>query len=397
MLTQSGDTLGGREFNWGGNLTWAESSFVSIIKHAVTSPNEPIHGRGASANPKNRFRSIHTERDAEIDTNVPFDPDFDEPSPRTELFADHSKTIISENDSPDVPFHKSINPYRGCEHGCAYCYARPTHEFLGLSAGLDFETKIFVKYDAADLLRKEFTNPRWKPEPLGISGVTDPYQPVERKLQITRGCLFVCNEFKNPVHIVTKSDLVARDIDLLSEMAAARAVNVCISVTTLDGDLARRLEPRACVPSRRLAAIERLAKANIPTTVLVAPIIPGLNDHEIAQIVTSAASAGARHAGYVVLRLPYGLKELFTNWLSEQEPGQKDKILHRVAQLRGGKLNDSNFRTRMRGDGPLAEQIRAMFQLSCKRAGLSNDRQKLQIDSFHRPRPTDGQLSLFEY
>ncbi|MBI3818405.1 MAG: PA0069 family radical SAM protein [Planctomycetes bacterium] len=356
----------------------------------------PLHGRGSSENPRNRFRTIHAAADPSIDAKVPYDPEFDDPAPRTTLTADHSKTIVSENDSPDVPFAKSINPYRGCEHGCAYCYARPTHEYLGLSAGLDFETKLFVKYDAAALLREAFASPRWQPELLGVSGVTDAYQPVERKLQITRACLEVCNAFKNPVCIVTKSDLVVRDADLLAEMASVNAAGVCISVTTLDTDLARRLEPRACVPSRRVAAIARLAARGIPTGVLVAPVIPGLNDHEIPAILESAANAGAAFAGYVVLRLPHGLKDLFTDWLDAHAPDAKAKILHRVSEMRGGKLNDTKFGARMRGEGPIASNIADLFRVACARNGFAARAPKLSAAAFARPRATRGQLGLFD-
>lgn len=356
----------------------------------------PIHGRGTPANPKNRFRTLDTQRSPEFDEPVPFDPDFDEPSPRTQLFADASRSILSENDSPDVPFAKTINPYRGCEHGCSYCYARPTHEFLGLSAGLDFETKLFVKYDAPRLLSESFDSPRWKPELLGVSGVTDAYQPIERKLQITRRCIEVCAQYYNPICIITKSDLVLRDIDLLKTLAERECVSVAISVTTLDRDLSMKLEPRACVPSRRLAAIERLSAAGIPVCVLVAPVIPGLNEHEIPEIIQSAAAAGARNAGYVILRLPHGLKDLFAQWLADHAPLRRDKVLHQLASMRDGQLNQTAFGDRMRGTGALAQNVRALFELACRRAGVAPRHATVSTSHFRRPRPSTGQLTFFD-
>ncbi|MFN0206313.1 MAG: PA0069 family radical SAM protein [Planctomycetota bacterium] len=354
-----------------------------------------MRGRGAGTNPKNRFRTIHTERNPDLNAAEAYEPEFDESSPKTELIEDHSRSILSSNDSPDVPFSKSINPYRGCEHGCAYCYARPTHEYFGLSAGLDFETKIVVKYKAAELLREEFTKMRWTGEVLGISGVTDAYQPVERTLQITRKCLAVCAEFQNPVMIVTKSDLIVRDVDILQQLAAAGAVSVAISVTTLDLQLARKLEPRATSPRRRMEAIRALAKANIPVSVLVAPVIPGLNDHEIPEILKTAAEAGARFAGYVLLRLPHGVKDIFTEWLELHTPNSINRVLHRVAETRGGKLSDPRFGTRMRGEGVYAEHIRGLFTLARKRHGYSLDYPALSASTFRRPKPSGGQQLLF--
>jgi DNA repair photolyase len=265
-------------------------------------PGEPesVRGRGAADNPANRFVPIHYEPDPDA-------PDEGRAAPRTQLYRDATRSIIATNDSPDVGFGASINPYCGCEHGCAYCYARPTHEHLGLSAGLDFETKILVKEDAPALLRRELASPRWRPQVIGLSGVTDPYQPAERRLRLTRGCLEGLAEFRNPVVVVTKNHLVTRDADLLAELAAHRAAAVFLSVTTLDGDLARVMEPRASQPAGRLAAVAELARAGVPVGVLVAPVIPGLTDHELPAILAAAARAGARHAGYVLLRLPHGV------------------------------------------------------------------------------------------
>src|SRR5436190_17506599 len=297
-----------------------------------------LQGRGAAGNPANRFERLHYAREEWRDE--------DDPLPQTVLLKDATRSIINFNDSPDVGFDASINPYRGCEHGCVYCFARPNHEYLGLSAGLDFETKIFVKEDAPELLRKELSSPRWVPQTIAISGVTDAFQPIERRLQLTRRCLEVLAEFRNPVVIITKNELVTRDIDLLSELARHEAALVFISVTTLDGELARRLEPRASQPSRRLAAIESLARSGVPVGALVAPLIPGLTDHELPSILQAAARAGAVAAGYVPLRLPHAVASLFEEWLSIHQPLQKEKILGRIREIRGGRLNDPNFGSR---------------------------------------------------
>jgi DNA repair photolyase len=345
-----------------------------------------FRGRGATANPANRFELIHYERDPEAGP--------DDPAPATQFFKDSSRSIIARNDSPDVGFDASINPYRGCEHGCVYCYARPTHEYLGLSAGLDFETKIMVKEDAPELLRRELASPRWQPQTLALSGVTDPYQPIERRLQLTRRCLEVLAEFRNPVVIVTKNHLVTRDTDLLLELAKHRAVGVFISVTTLDADLARTLEPRATSPSGRLTAIEQLSRAGVPVGVMVAPVIPGLNDHEIPAVVKAVAAAGARFAGYTMLRLPYAVAVLFEEWLERHRPGSKERILGRIRDVRDGRLNDPRFGSRMRGEGVLAEQIRSLFHLSCRQAGINSSRLELSTASFRCPQGT--QHLLFE-
>lgn len=346
---------------------------------------EKVHGRGASSNPANRFEKTSYETS---EWDEPGDP-----SRHTVFLKDETRSIIAYNDSPDVGFDASINPYRGCEHGCIYCFARPNHEYLGFSAGLDFESKILVKEDAPQLLRKELMSPRWKPQVIAISGVTDSYQPVERRLQLTRRCLEVLVEFRNPVVIITKNELVTRDIDLLSQLARFDGVLVFVSVTSLDNELARELEPRASQPARRLAAIEALSAAGIPVGSLIAPVIPGLTDHEMPSIISAVAKAGAIAAGYVPLRLPYGVAPLFEEWLTLHRPLQKEKILNRVREIRGGKLNDPNFRTRMQGSGVYADQISELFEVCCRRARIQSKRPTLSAKHFRRPGP--AQLGLF--
>src|SRR4051812_38039320 len=322
-----------------------------------------IRGRGALSNPVNRFEEIVLE---------PFDDDSppeEKPAPRTRFYRDATQSIIAYNDSPDVGFNASVNPYRGCEHGCIYCYARPTHEYLGFSSGLEFETKIMVKEDAPELLRQELSSAKWKPQVLAFSGVTDCYQPVERKLKLTRRCLEVLAEFRNPVAVVTKNHLVTRDADVLGELARHGAAAVFISLTTLDSSLTPKLEPRASLPKHRLAAIETLSRAGVPVGVLLAPMIPGLTDHEIPNLVAAAASAGAQYAGYVVLRLPFAVKSLFEEWLTQHFPDRKDKVLNHIRALRDGRLNDPNFGTRMRGEGKIADQIEALFSIASRKAG----------------------------
>ncbi len=349
-----------------------------------------IRGRGVAENPPNRFERLTVELE-------PASADADDPAPgkQTHYFRDHTRIIIAHNQSPDVGFDYSLNPYRGCSHGCAYCYARPTHEWLGFSAGLDFETKILVKEDAPELLRAELSSPRWTATTIALSGVTDPYQPVERRLRLTRSCLKVLAEFRNPVAIVTKNHLVTRDLDLLAELARHGAAAVFLSITTLDQDLQRVMEPRTSPPARRLAAVEQLAGAGIPVGVMVAPVIPGLTDHEMPAILQAAADAGARAAAFVPLRLPLGVKELFAHWLETHFPERKAKVLGRVRGMRGGKLNDSRFRSRMRGEGAYADQIRALFHAACRKAGLNQRWEGLSTAAFRRPDPT-GQLGLFD-
>ncbi|HEY0455689.1 MAG TPA: PA0069 family radical SAM protein, partial [Verrucomicrobiae bacterium] len=288
-------------------------------------------------------------------------------------------------DSPDVGFDASINPYRGCEHGCIYCYARPTHEYLGFSAGLDFESRILVKERAPELLRKELASPKWKPQVLAMSGVTDCYQPIERKLGLTRRCLEVLAEFRNPVGIVTKNHLVTRDIDVLSELAQFNAAVVYISVTSLDANLAQRLEPRASLPRHRLAAIEKLHSAGVPVGALIAPVIPAITDHEIPAILEAVAEAGAQSVGYGPLRLPFGVKGLFEEWLERHFPDRKEKVLNQIRSLRGGKLNDPNYGTRMRGEGIFADHIEKLFSTARRKAGLERPGPKLSVSSFRVP------------
>ena len=346
----------------------------------------PLRGRGAATNPKNRFESIE---------RVPEPPEgSDEISaPHTQFFPDSSKSIIAYNESPDVGFDASVNPYRGCEHGCVYCYARPSHEYLGFSAGLDFETKIMVKEDAPELLRKELSSQRWKPQLVSLSGNTDCYQPAEKQRQLTRRCLEVLLDFRNPVMIVSKNYLVTRDIDIFSELAKLDCVGVTLSLSTLDRRLASLMEPRASSPGRRLEAIRRLAEAGVPVGYLQAPMIPGLTDSEAPALAMAAAKAGATFAGYVALRLPFVVKDLFEQWLDLHFAEKREKILHRVREIRGGKLNDPNFKSRMRGGGIYAEQMAKLFELARKKSGITARWPKLTTDHFRRP--AKDQLSLF--
>ncbi|HSP34203.1 MAG TPA: PA0069 family radical SAM protein [Thermoanaerobaculia bacterium] len=344
-----------------------------------------IKGRGASWNPQNRFETLDYIRDDEAPP--------DENAPRTIYLRDPTRTIIATNDSPDVGFEASINPYRGCEHGCIYCFARPTHEYLGMSAGLDFETRILVKEDAPELLREELNAKSWEPKVIAISGVTDPFQPVERKLELTRRCLGVLAEFRNPVAIITKSHLVTRDIDHLQELARFNAARVFVSVTTLDPKLANIMEPRAATPELRLDAVNKLASAGVPVGVMVAPIVPAITDHEIPSILTAAREAGARCAGSVVLRLPRAVAPLFERWLDEHFPDRKQKVLNRVKHLRDGKLYDTRWGVRARGEGIFADQIEALFDVTARKLGLNEDSSELSTASFRRRL---AQRSLFE-
>ncbi|HLF18830.1 MAG TPA: PA0069 family radical SAM protein [Candidatus Omnitrophota bacterium] len=347
-----------------------------------------LHGRGASFNPANRFDKIEIEQDPDF-----LDED-DRPAIKTEFYKDTTKKIINFNDSPDISFSASVNPYRGCEHGCIYCFARPTHEYFGLSSGVDFETKIFVKEDAAPLLTKELGRPSWEPQPVVVGSATDPYQPVERKLKITRAILEVFLQFRNPLAIITKNSLVTRDIDLLKGLNEYQCCLVNVSITTLDRKLARVMEPRTATPENRLKAVEALAKEGIPVNVMVAPVIPGLNDHEIPRILKAAADAGACSAAYVVLRLPHTLKDLFEDWLTRHFPDRKNKILNRIRSMRGGKLYDAQFHKRMRGEGIFAEQIKQMFDVAYRKCGLDKrQRPTLSIEYFRSP--AEKQLTLF--
>lgn len=347
----------------------------------------PIRGRGTPDNPPNRFRPVEVVHDPE-ETG-------DAPDPRTRYYEDSSRSILAYNDSPDVGFDVSVNPYRGCEVGCVYCYARQFHEYLGFSAGLDYETRILVKRDAPALLRAALADPSWKPQVIALSGATDPYQPVERSLRITRGCLEVLAEARNPVGIVTKRDLVRRDIDLLAPLAEIGAAGVTLSVTTLDGELQRVMEPRGAAPHRRLEAVRRLSAAGIPVGINVAPVIPGLTDHEIPSILEAGAEAGAVRATFILLRLPHGIKELFEGWLARHFPDRRERVLARVRETRGGRLYDSRFRVRGRGEGVYADHIRGMFELAASRLGLDRSFPALSTDAFRRPR-SGPQLGLFE-
>ncbi|MBL9203226.1 MAG: PA0069 family radical SAM protein [Opitutaceae bacterium] len=348
-----------------------------------------LAGRGVGYNPPNRFERLQLTPDP--DAEAPADEE--RPHPRTEFFHDASDSILTRNDSPDIPFTHGLNPYRGCEHGCAYCFARPYHEYLGWSSGLDFETKILVKLRAPELLRRELSSPRWVPENIAMSGVTDCYQPCERQFRITRGCLEVCAEFRQPISIVTKNALVARDRDVLAGLARLGCAAVYLSVTTLDPDLAGKLEPRASRPAARLRAMRELADAGIPVGVMTAPIIPGLNDHEVPGILAAAAAAGATRAGYVVLRLPHAVKEIFQRWLDDHALGKKARVLDRVRELRGGQLNVSEWGARLRGEGIFAEQIRDLFAVAARRAGLNQER--LALNPAHFRRAGGEQLTLF--
>lgn len=339
--------------------------------------HDTIRGRGAADNPTNRFERLSYEPDVD-------GSELERPAPTTHFYRDTTRSIITYNDSPDVGFSASINPYRGCEHGCIYCYARPTHEYLGFSAGLDFESKIMVKEEAPELLRRELASPRWQPQVLAISGVTDCYQPIERRLQLTRRCLEVLAEYRNPVCIITKNQLVTRDIDVLRELARHDAVVVNLSVTTLDAGLAGVMEPRASRPAARLAAIAALNEAGIPAGVMVAPVVPGLTDHEMPAILAAAAKAGARAAGYVALRLPHGLGPLFEDWLARNFPERKEKVLGRIRELRSGRLYDARFGSRMSGEGEIARMLKNMFELARRQAGIPDDRPELSTKSFRR-------------
>jgi len=350
-------------------------------------PGSSLPHRGTVDNPPNRFEPILLERDPDWNAE-------DDPLPRTQFLRDASRSIISYNDSPDIAFEASVNPYRGCEHGCIYCYARPTHEYLGFSSGLDFETKIMVKLDAPGLLRTELASPKWKPQVIALCGVTDAYQPIERRLKLTRGCLEVLAECRNPVAIVTKNRLVTRDLDLLAELAQHEAAVVYLSLTTLDPGLRAVLEPRTSPPAARLAAMRELARAGVPVGALVAPVIPGLNDHELPALLEAAADAGARFASYVVIRLPHALAPMFENWLSTHVPEKKERVLNRIRSMRAGKLNDSRFERRMEGEGIFAEQTSHLFDVACRKYGLNECVPALSTASFRRPE-LGGQMRLF--
>jgi DNA repair photolyase len=313
----------------------------------------------------------------------------------TTVTIDTARKVITRNDSPDISFDRSINPYRGCEHGCVYCFARPTHAYLGLSPGLDFETRLFMKPDAPELLETELSAPGYVPRTIAIGTNTDPYQPIERRYQLMRRILEVLERFGHPVGIVTKSALIVRDVDILARMASRNLAKVAISVTTLDAKLARIMEPRAPTPPRRLEAVQKLATAGIPTSVLVAPIIPAVNDADIERVLGAAAAAGARGAGHVLLRLPLELRDLFREWLMENFPDRCDHVFSLIRQMRGGKDYDATFGKRMTGEGPYASMIGRRVEIACARLGLNVTKANLTTEHFRRPAQTSGQLSLF--
>jgi len=357
-------------------------------KHA-----DPRKGRGAGINPEGRFENVVREA---FDDGWEALSEEELPPLKTHVTAEHAKSIISRNDSPDIPFTQSINPYQGCEHGCPYCYARPSHAYRNLSPGIDFETRLFAKVNAAELLRKELSNPGYRCEVISLGANTDPYQPVEREWKITRGILQVCAEFNQPLGIVTKNALIERDIDILAPMAEKRLVNVFISCNNLDHDLARKLEPRCPAPRRRLEAMRRLSDAGIPVGVLVAPVIPFLTDHQIEPVLEAAWAHGARAAGYVLMRLPWEVKDLFRDWLTRHYPLKANHVMSRVHEMRGGRDNDPAFGSRMRGSGELADLLAQRFHIACKRLGFNGGRRNRALDATQFKVPGRAeQLSLF--
>jgi DNA repair photolyase len=356
----------------------------------ITADARRLRGRGAVSNASGRF---------EKETRVLVDDGWNaeeeiEPSLKTEILRDTSRTIITRNQSPDISFEQSINPYKGCEHGCIYCFARPTHAYLGMSPGADFESKIFAKPNAAELLRRELSSPKYVPKVLAIGTNTDPYQPIERKLKIMRSILEVLWEFKHPVGIVTKSALILRDLDILAPMAEAGLVKAALSITSLDPKLARHMEPRASTPPKRLAAIKGLTAAGVPAAVMFAPVIPALNDEELENVLSAAVDAGARSAGFVLLRLPLEIKDLFREWLEANEPDRAKHVMSLIRSMRGGKDYDANWHTRMKGTGPYAEMIAQRFHLAVKRLGLNKEHRSLDLSQFQKPPQIGEQLAL---
>jgi DNA repair photolyase len=351
-------------------------------------------GRGTDLAPPNRFETVRHERDWE---QLAADDELlcDERRLPTTFLPDNARTLIRDNDSPDVGFRFSINPYRGCEHGCAYCYARPGHETLGMNAGIDFETKVLVKHDAVKLLRKELNNPRWQCEPIMLSGVTDCYQPAERRFKLTRGILEVLLEAKQPICMITKNSLILRDLDIIRQLAAENLISVAISITTLDAELARTLEPRTATPAARLRAVRELSAAGVPVRAMLAPLVPGLTDSEVPAILEAAAEAGARAAGFVMLRLPFAVAPIFMAWLKEHRPLAAERIESLIRQMRGGKLYDSKWGARMVGHGPYAEGIEKTFDLFVKKLQLDQPLPELDASQFRPPRMDAAQLRLF--
>ena len=354
----------------------------------ITGQAKLVRGRGAVANPDGRFERYITET---LDDG--WEQEAAPATIATEVMLEKPKSIISYNTSPDISFDRSINPYRGCEHGCVYCFARPSHAYLGLSPGLDFETRLFAKTGAAETLRKELGAKGYTPAPIALGANTDAYQPVERQLRITREILQVLAETGHPVGIITKSSLVLRDLDILQPMAEKGLVKVAISLTSLDHRLSRAMEPRASAPARRLATIAALAEAGIPVSVMTAPLIPALNDHELESLLEAASEAGAWSAGYVLLRLPHELKDLMRRWLDTHFPDKADHVFSLISQSRGGRAYDAQFGTRMRGTGPYADALKARFDLACRRLGLSSARIALNLEHFNKPN-SSSQLSL---
>ena len=352
---------------------------------------QAVKGRGAISNESSRYER---ERRVLTDDSWGLHDLVDQPV-RTTVQDDRARSIIARNQSPDVPFEQSVIPYRGCEHACIYCFARPSHAYLGLSPGLDFETRLFRKADAASLLDRALRAKSYRCSTLALGANTDPYQPIERTEKLTRAVLEVCWRFRQPVIVVTKSALVCRDIDILSDLAKAGLARVAMSVTTLDRDLARKMEPRASTPSRRLVSITALAQAQIPVSVLASPMIPGLNDHELERILEAASAAGATSASTILLRLPLEIKELFDEWLTEHYPDRADRVSSLIRQCRDGALYQNDFGTRMKGTGPVAELLHQRFRLACRRYGLNERRFELDTSQFRvPPLPTD-QFSLF--
>lgn len=352
-----------------------------------------ITHRGVRGNPDGRFERHNRHA---VDDGWDLGQPDDLPPLATSVQVDACRSIITRNDSPDVPFDRSINPYRGCEHGCSYCFARPGHSYLGLSPGLDFETKLFAKPDAAKLLEKELRKHSYRPAPIAFGTNTDPYQPVEGKWRVMRQCLEVLRDFNHPLTIVTKGHLITRDLDILEPMARRRLVHVGISVTTLDRDLCRKLEPRASVPAARLSAMRQLVQAGIPVTAMVAPVIPMITDPELERILEAVSEAGARGAVYILLRLPHEVKDLFADWLAQHFPDRARHVLSLLRQQRGGRLNDPRFGDRMRGQGPYAQMLSQRFRLACRKLGLNQERGWAVDCSLFKPPPRAGdQLVLF--
>jgi DNA repair photolyase len=357
----------------------------------MSTPNIPLRGRGARSNLSGRFETLARED---------FDDGWgeaDSPAPllRTTLTPEHARTIIARNDSPDISFDRSINPYRGCEHGCIYCYARPSHAYVGLSPGLDFESRLFFKPDAARVLERELARPAYRPGVIHIGGNTDPYQPSERRALVTRQILQALERAGHPLSIISKSALIARDADILGRMGERRLARAAVSVTTLDRRLARTMEPRAATPERRLGAVAALAEAGVPTIVMVAPVIPGLNDHELEAVLERAAEAGAVGASYVMLRLPREIKDLFREWLEGQVPDRAKRVMSLVRQMRDGRDYDPEWGKRMKGEGPIAELVAQRFAIAKRRLGLDRAATPLDLSQFRRPSADDRQGDLF--